>query len=88
MKLDVRLLSKTTDDALIVMTYQVLRHGQPPRLFTDEGVPSQNGLFFDAPQRQTVTGDLAAPPKHCPRFAARLLGVMIPVASEPKTTTS
>jgi hypothetical protein len=26
-KLDVRLLLKTTDDALIVMTYQVLRHG-------------------------------------------------------------
>jgi hypothetical protein len=28
-KLDVRLLLKTTDDALIVMTYQVLRHGPP-----------------------------------------------------------
>ena len=28
-KLDVRLLLKTTDDALIVMTYQVLRHGSP-----------------------------------------------------------
>jgi len=27
--LDVRLLLKTTDDALIVMTYQVLRHGPP-----------------------------------------------------------
>jgi Protein of unknown function (DUF3237) len=29
LKLDVRLLLKTTDDALIVMTYQVLRHGPP-----------------------------------------------------------
>jgi Protein of unknown function (DUF3237) len=29
-KLDVRLLLKTTDGALIVMTYQVLRHGPPP----------------------------------------------------------
>jgi Protein of unknown function (DUF3237) len=28
-KLDVRLLLKTTDGALIVMTYQVLRHGPP-----------------------------------------------------------
>jgi hypothetical protein len=28
-KLDVRLVLKTTDDALIVMTYQVLRHGPP-----------------------------------------------------------
>jgi Protein of unknown function (DUF3237) len=28
-KLDVRLLLRTTDDALIVMTYQVLRHGPP-----------------------------------------------------------
>jgi hypothetical protein len=28
-KLDVRLLLKTRDDALIVMTYQVLRHGLP-----------------------------------------------------------
>jgi hypothetical protein len=28
-RLDVRLLLKTTDDALIVMTYQVLRHGSP-----------------------------------------------------------
>jgi hypothetical protein len=28
-KLDVRLLLKTADDALIVMTYQVLRHGPP-----------------------------------------------------------
>jgi hypothetical protein len=28
-KLDVRLLLKTTDAALIVMTYQVLRHGPP-----------------------------------------------------------
>jgi hypothetical protein len=28
-KLDVRLLLKTIDDALIVMTYQVLRHGPP-----------------------------------------------------------
>jgi Protein of unknown function (DUF3237) len=28
-KLDVRLLLRTTDDALIVMTYQVLRHGSP-----------------------------------------------------------
>jgi Protein of unknown function (DUF3237) len=28
-KLDVRLLLKTTDGALIVMTYQVLRHGTP-----------------------------------------------------------
>jgi Protein of unknown function (DUF3237) len=28
-KLDVRLLLKTTDTALIVMTYQVLRHGPP-----------------------------------------------------------
>jgi Protein of unknown function (DUF3237) len=28
-KLDVRLLLKTTDRALIVMTYQVLRHGPP-----------------------------------------------------------
>jgi hypothetical protein len=28
-RLDVRLLLKTTDDALIVMTYQVLRHGPP-----------------------------------------------------------
>ena len=28
-KLDVRILLKTTDDALIVMTYQALRHGPP-----------------------------------------------------------
>jgi Protein of unknown function (DUF3237) len=28
-KLDVRLLLKTTDSALIVLTYQVLRHGPP-----------------------------------------------------------
>jgi hypothetical protein len=28
-KLDVRLLLKTTDSALIAMTYQVLRHGSP-----------------------------------------------------------
>jgi Protein of unknown function (DUF3237) len=28
-KLDVRLMLKTTDDALIVLTYQVLRHGPP-----------------------------------------------------------
>ncbi len=28
-KLDVRLLLNTTDDALIVLTYQVLRHGPP-----------------------------------------------------------
>jgi hypothetical protein len=28
-KLDVRLLLKTTDDSLIVLTYQMLRHGPP-----------------------------------------------------------
>jgi hypothetical protein len=46
-KLDVRLLLKTTDNALIVMTYQVLRHGPPSVMQAlDRGETVDPGSYY------------------------------------------
>jgi Protein of unknown function (DUF3237) len=46
-KLDVRLLLKTTDSALIVMTYQVLRHGPPAVIQAlDRGETVDPGSYY------------------------------------------